>query len=118
MEGNNISTVVSSVTGVVFSLLPELIPGFTAKWGALSDEWKCALRSYAGAVVLIVLTCLHFFANLDCGLGAQFDAQTAVALATAYAAFVLSAEGVYQVAAPLFPRKRNNAQGHLLPPDR
>ncbi len=94
------------ILGIIFSLLPELIPGFATKWAALSNEWKRAIRAYAGLVVIIIIAVLQYAFGINFSLPAPFDANVALGLLVTWGTFVLSAEGTYQIGGPYFPRKQ------------
>jgi hypothetical protein len=101
--------VISVLFGIVLSLLPELIPGFTVRWDALEDEWKRAIRSWVGIVIVVVLMVLHYTTSLDFGLGVAPNDQAFFLCLKTYVLFVLSAEGTYQLSGPVLPRKQNGA---------
>ena len=106
MNSNQTAVLVSAVLGAAFSLLPELVPGFTARWETLGAEWKKAVRSWAGLLVLIVLVALHYAAGIDFGFESTLTPQVGIDLLVSWATFVLSAEGTYQTFAWAYPRKR------------
>ena len=76
-----------------------------AWWDGGRDGWGRP-GAWAGGGVVVVLALLHFLAGLDFGLGDVFTMQTVLDIVMAWVTFVVSAEGAYQVAGPLLPRKR------------
>ena len=100
------SALIASIFGVVMSLVPELVPGFRIKWDALSNEWKRAVRAYVGAGIVALVAVLQYVSGFELGLPVPFDKSVLLEIILTWAAFVLSAEGTYQVAAPFLPRKQ------------
>lgn len=97
---------ITAVLGVVFSVALEVIPGLTSRWDGLSNEWKKAVRAYAGAVIVVVLALLQYVGGVALGFPEPFSVNAVIGIAIAYAAFVLSAAGTYQASAPFLPRKQ------------
>ena len=97
---------ITGVMGGIFSLLPEVVPGFSEKWAQLENKYKLAIRAWLGLLVAVVLALLQYLFGMDYGLPTAFGPEAVIAIVKHWFTFVLASEGAYQMLSPAFPRKR------------
>jgi len=104
-QTGSLSPLVTTIFGIIVSLLVEQVPVFARWWDGLTNDVKKSYRGLAGLVITVILAVLHYTQLVDLGLGSTISVIGIMTLIMSWVQFVLGAEVVYQLVGKLMPRK-------------
>jgi hypothetical protein len=84
---------------ILLSLVVELVPSLATWWDDLKDEIKRAYRAWASLAIVFVIGSVTFFAT-------EGSTVQVAALGIGWVMSIVGSEAVYQLIAPILPRKQ------------